>query len=226
MKKCFLLICTSLYCLAACKFGLIKNDYAGLPYTDKSTLNSIQQIPGKIQCERYDLGGEGIAFHDTDTLNSGSGRLNRGIDYLSLFRKDEAVDVSFTKFHDSIDNSKYNIIDPNEGQLYVGWTEPGEWIKLTVDVEESGVYTIGLMYTSNGDGQISFSINDKDMTGLIDVTSTHSVEDPINWRQWHHWNYKEDLAQIKLNKGIQVLTFHTVTNGQMNYDFVSFKQKL
>jgi hypothetical protein len=29
-----------------------------------------------VQCALYDLGGEGIAYHDTDALNNGSGKLN------------------------------------------------------------------------------------------------------------------------------------------------------
>ncbi|MEI6424613.1 MAG: hypothetical protein WCP55_20515, partial [Lentisphaerota bacterium] len=33
-------------------------------------------LPGKLQCEYYDLGGEGVAFHETDSINSGSGKLN------------------------------------------------------------------------------------------------------------------------------------------------------
>ena len=42
------------------------------------------------------------------------------------------VDISSTKFHDSIDNSPYNVVQPPENKLYVGWTEPGEWFNLTV----------------------------------------------------------------------------------------------
>ncbi|MEJ0088959.1 MAG: hypothetical protein WDM80_04290 [Limisphaerales bacterium] len=34
-----------------------------------------QKIPGRVQCARYDLGDEGVAYHDTDTVNNGSGRL-------------------------------------------------------------------------------------------------------------------------------------------------------
>ncbi len=34
-----------------------------------------QIIPGRIQCEWYDSGGEGIAYHDKDSINHGSGHL-------------------------------------------------------------------------------------------------------------------------------------------------------
>ena len=28
-----------------------------------------QQIPGRVECAYYDLGGEGVAYHDTDPTN-------------------------------------------------------------------------------------------------------------------------------------------------------------
>jgi len=77
-------------------------------YKDSIYNGGIQKILGKLQSEYYNLGGEGIAYHDTDSINSGIGNLNQGTDYLSTFRINEAVDISFTKYHDSKDNSKFN----------------------------------------------------------------------------------------------------------------------
>jgi hypothetical protein len=51
-------------------------DYKGTPYADEMYHAGPQTIPGKLQCEYYDFGGEGVAFHDVDTINSGSGKLN------------------------------------------------------------------------------------------------------------------------------------------------------
>src|ERR1700722_9674179 len=80
-------------------------------------------IPGRVQCAYYDLGGEGIAYHDTTAKNEGSGGLNPADgSYLNEFRMNEAVDTSYTKFHDAIDNNPYNTVVPEENQLYVGWT--------------------------------------------------------------------------------------------------------
>lgn len=53
---------------------------------------------------------------------------------MNQFRMDEGVDISYTKFHDQIDNSPYDLVQPPENQLYVGWTEPGEWFNVTVQV--------------------------------------------------------------------------------------------
>jgi hypothetical protein len=41
----------------------------------------------------------------------------------------EGVDISYTKFPDSIDNRPYDVVQPLENQLYVGWTETGEMVQ-------------------------------------------------------------------------------------------------
>ena len=79
----------------------------------------------------YDRGGEGVAYHDSDGKNSGSGGLNPADGtYLNEFRMHEAVDTSYTKYHDRIDDNPFEKVHPPEGLLYVGWTEPGEWLTL------------------------------------------------------------------------------------------------
>jgi len=184
-----------------------------------------QTIPGKLQCEFYDLGGEGIAFHDTDSTNSGSGRLNPADGtYLNEFRINEPVDISYTKFREPpIDNTPYNFVQPEKDQLYVGWTKPGEWTKYTVNVTEAGTYQLGMMYTSNKNGKISVAVNDVDVTGQLLIPSTFVAADTIPWRQWHHWNYIDKLANIELKKELQTITLHTADVGDMNYDYINFE---
>jgi len=198
--------------------------YAGKPFSDTVYKSGAQIIPGKIQCEYYDLGGEGIAYHDTDSTNSGSGGLNPADgSYLNEFRKKESVDISYTKIDErEIDNNPFNLVQPEKDQLYVGWTEPGEWMNYTVQVQKSGVYKLGVMYTSNRGGKISLAINNKDVTGPIDIASTFAAADSLNWRQWHHWNYLDNIAEIDLKKGMHILTLTTFVEGNMNYDFLEF----
>lgn len=219
-----LLVFTATIIFVSCQPAKKQTDYAGKPYQDSVYQAGPQTIPGKLQCEYYDFGGEGIAFHDEDSVNSGSGVLNPANGtYLHEFRMNEAVDISYTKFtNPPIDSTIYNLVQPEKDQLYVGWTKPGEWTKYTVNVIETGTYNLGLMYTSNKGGKISFAVNDTDATGPIDIPTTFASADTVAWRQWHHWNYLENMAQIKLEKGIQTITLHTVENGDMNYDYVSF----
>jgi hypothetical protein len=211
--------------LEGCRPGDARNSYQGTPYNDSLYRSGAQEIPGKLQCEYYDFGGEGVAYHDADTINSGSGRLNPANgSYLNEFRINEAVDISYTKLREpAIDNSPYNFVEPEKDQFYVGWTAPGEWTKYTVKVKIKGTYELGLMYTSNQNGKISVSVNDKDITGPLPVKSTFVAADTIAWRQWHHWNYIGDLARINLKKGTQTITIHTVDIGQMNYDYINFE---
>ncbi len=195
------------------------NSYKGSPFTGVP-----QQIPGKVQCEFYDLGGEGLAYHDTDSVNNGSGKLNPvNGNPLHEFRIEEGVDISYTKTNGTDDNP-YNDVMPEMNQLYVGWTEPGEWMKYTVDVKETGDYTIGLMYTSNKGGVIEVVAPDSATIGVMTVPSTYKDADTIVWRQWHHWNKSDSLAKIHLKAGIQVITLKTVQNGNMNYDYLEFKK--
>ncbi|HET7890833.1 MAG TPA: hypothetical protein VFL34_04885, partial [Candidatus Sulfotelmatobacter sp.] len=134
--------------LCASKANLPKN-YKGAPYQDARYQGGAQKIPGRVLCAYYDRGGEGVAYHDSDTRNNGSGALNPADGtYLNQFRMDEGVDISYTKFHDQIDNNPYDLVQPPENQLYVGWTEPGEWFNITVQVDRAGVYAADFLYTS------------------------------------------------------------------------------
>jgi len=193
------------------------------PFKDSVHPGGPQVIPGRIQCAFYDFGGEGVAYHDTDPENHGSGELNPANgSYLNEFRMEEGVDTSYTKGN-GVDDSPFNLVEPELGQLYVGWTEPGEWVKYTVDVDQTGLYQVSLLYTSNRGGEISISDNDKDATGPIFIQSTFRGEDPIPWRQWHHWNKLNGIAKIYLEKGIHVLTLHTISEGNLNYATLDFE---
>jgi hypothetical protein len=201
------------------------DNYKGTPYHDSRHQGGAQKIPGRVDCAYYDLGGEGVAYHDTDAKNNGSGALNPADgSYLNQFRMDEGVDTSYTKFHDEIDNNPYDVVQPPENLLYVGWTEPGEWFKITVEVAQAGVYSADLLYTSNRGGTISLDVNGKDGTGPLTIQSTFNAADPIAWRQWHHWNVAPGIAKLRLPKGRSVLTVHILSEGNMNLAYFNFKK--
>ncbi|KAF2338343.1 delta endotoxin C-terminal domain-containing protein [Flavobacterium tistrianum] len=217
MKKILLLPCIYLF--------LSADSYTSF-FSDKSIKESsaykVQEIPGKIECEFYDLGGQGIAYFDQDSINNGSGKLNPvNGNPLNEFRINEGVDISYTK-PDNIDVTPYSKVPVKLEQLYVGWTQPTEWINYTVQVKKTGKYKIGLLYTANGDGAISFDVNGKDATGKMKINSTHDDKDPVAWRQWHHWNSSDNIGSITLEKGKQLLTLHIVENGNMNLDYITF----
>jgi hypothetical protein len=202
--------------------------YKGTPYRDSRYQAGPQRVPGKVDCAYYDLGGEGVAYHDTEAKNLGSGTLNPADgSYLNQFRMDEGVDISYTKFHDpkvEIDNSPYEAVRPPDGQFYVGWTEPGEWFNITVQVDHAGLYSADLLYTSNRGGSIGVDVNGQPQAGTIAIVSTFNAADPIAWRQWHHWNVLPGAVKLRLAAGKNVLTVHIVTGGNMNLASFDFKE--
>src|SRR5208283_5559625 len=106
---------------AAFGFAALPADYQGKPFTDEYHQTGPVNIPGIVQCALYDLGGEGVAYHDTTPLNEGSNGLNRqttpdnhqrthGCDYIWHFRANEAVDLSYVK--DWADLNHPNAVSP------------------------------------------------------------------------------------------------------------------
>lgn len=201
--------------------------YKGLPYHDARYDGGAQKVPGKVTCAYYDLGGEGVAYHDTDAKNHGSGELNPADgSYLNEFRIGEGVDTSYTKFgrNPQIDDTQYDKVTPAADLLYVGWTVPGEWFNVTVDAAEAGDYSADLLYTSNRGGAISIDVNGAPATGPLTIQSTYDANDPVAWRQWHHWNVASNIARLHLAAGKNVLTIHIVEQGQMNLATLDFKR--
>ena len=70
-------------------------------------------IPGKLEAENYDVGGQGIAYNDLSTGNYGG-----------VYRSDN-VDVQSC----------------SEGGYNVGWIQANEWIQFAVHVNIAGNYT-------------------------------------------------------------------------------------
>jgi len=86
--------------------------------------NKPHQIPGKIEAEHYDEGNPGKAYYDVD-------KNNHGADYR------EATQVDIEKRPDASNGHG------------IGWTRKGEWLNYTVNVKESGTYTIEMPVASN-----------------------------------------------------------------------------
>jgi hypothetical protein len=229
MNRSLLLFCSiavSMISISAFSQSFLSH-YAGVPYHDSHYQGGTQKIPGRVLCAYYDLGGEGIAYHDSDPQNHGSGELNPADGtYLNEFRIHEGVDTSYTKFNRKptvIDDNPFDKVTPPADLPYVGWTEPGEWFNITVDAARGETYAADFLYTSNRGGTISIDVNGKDATGPLKVPTTFDPADPVAWRQWHHWNLASQFFKVPLTKGKNVLTVHILTNGNMNLAYFEFK---
>lgn len=135
---------------------------------EERTLKPGQVIPGRLECAFYDLGGEGVAYHDTTPINTLSAVLNQqaihqrphATAYHWNFRRDEGVDISYVK--DFADLNHTNSANPPINQLYIGGTEDGEWCNYTVEVKKAGAYRIvGAYGNIAGMKPLRFSIDGK-----------------------------------------------------------------
>ena len=187
--------------------------YSGKPFQGR-----VQSLPGRLECEFYDQGGEGVAYHETDGRNHGSGELNKGDSERDNFRKDENVDLSYTKR--DWDNSEFNRVPQELGRFYLGWTATGEWVRYTVDIAKSGRYSLGVMYTSRYEGGVLLKCDERQVGPPIRLASTADVRDER--RNWHHWNYHEQKDAVFLPAGRHVLTVMILDPGNLNLDRIDF----
>jgi len=99
--------------------------------------------------------------------------------------------------------------------MYLGWTAPGEWVKYTVDVREAGTYVISAHLSSRTDAaEISLAFDHGPATGPIALATTG---------HWHKWHFVERLAEVKLEKGLQVMTLSVLKEGNFNLDYLDFE---
>ena len=104
-------------------------------------------IPGTIQAENYDNGGQGVAYNDSDPINQGG-----------QYRTTEGVDVE--------------TCSDAGGGYDVGYTAAGEWEKYTVNVNTAGVYTMQARVASTTAGNSLHVEIDGVTIGTIAVPNT------------------------------------------------------
>jgi hypothetical protein len=166
-------------------------------------------IPGIVQAELFDIGGEGVAFHDTDDVNRGNGVQNAALTSPeATFRRNEAVDLSFMSAVDRTIGGAPEAAN----QLYVGWIQPGEWLSFTVRVTEAGTFAVGVHCAAPGDGaQLALEIADGRNLGPFVLPRTGS------YRAWEHWA----TSTLSLAAGVHLITVRFPTAGA-NLNYLSF----
>src|SRR5439155_9481294 len=89
-------------------------------------------VPGQIEAENFDDGGEGVAYHDTDTSNQGGAYRTTG------------VDIQAT--------------GDSGGGFNVGWVKAGEWLQYTINATSAITANFNARVASSGSGG-TFHIN-------------------------------------------------------------------
>jgi PKD repeat protein len=130
---------------------LIDNDGTenSAPVSTTVTVPSIGlPIPGQIEAEDYNTGGEGMAYHDTTAGNAGG-----------VYRSDDG-DIEVT----SDSGGGYN----------VGWVNSGEWLSYDVTMQSSGNYDLELRVARrlSGNSNLHVEIDGIDISVLITVPKT------------------------------------------------------
>jgi hypothetical protein len=223
-------------------YAQIPKDYQGTPFHNDSVKVFPIRIPGILQCEYYDIGGAGIAYGGTKEKVNGrnvGAEFNRtmgcnefGTPYLCSFRDTEAVAVSYTKPCCDLDSAR-NMFPQVRGQIYTGWTRPGQWLNYTVYVDTPGVYSIHILCTAPlPDGfELTLALNSKTVVDRAAVpNSCHG--DQKDGLRWHRWNKVMDLAEVTFpTAGVHLLTLtvsypdRNETNDLGNFDYVEFVRK-
>jgi len=110
------------------------------------------KITGIVEAENYNNCGEGISYHDTDTINTGS-----------KYRTEEGVDI------DTL----------NEGGYYVKDIQAGEWLTYTVEADTAGQYKIGIRISCTESGKtFHIEMNGENISGNISIPNTGGEQ---NW---------------------------------------------
>lgn len=121
-------------------------------------------LPTRIETEDYDLGGEGVAYHDVEAANLGK-----------AYRLTEGVDIEKTAIGNSI-----------------GYIRVGEWIEYTVNIPTAGAYPATFRVAGWATGrQIAFAV-DGVSTATVNVPNTgsytkwQSVTVPVMFQAGRH----------------------------------------
>src|SRR5437870_3036546 len=95
-------------------------------------------IPGTIETENFDEGGEGVSYHDTTATNEGGAYRNSGVD---IYGSSNA-----------------------SGGYYVKLLQ-GEWLEFTVNVQETALYDVfaRVLLDSAGGEQFHLLVDDREI---------------------------------------------------------------
>ncbi|MBK8567554.1 MAG: choice-of-anchor D domain-containing protein [Saprospiraceae bacterium] len=115
--------------------------------------NIAAYVPGTVEAERYDVGGEGISYHDTEEANNG-GQFRTAI-------SGEGVEITASA---------------SDGSLSALLVQ-GEWAEYTVDVPNAGSYEVNLK--AKGSGKLSLSADGANVLNEITLNPAGYIETAI-----------------------------------------------
>lgn len=152
-------------------------------------------IPGTVQFENFDTGGEGLTYHDSDNSNSG------------------------VKYRTDSGSDGVDIVTGNGGYA-IGYTNSGEWLEYTVDVQQEGYYEISAV-ASSGATNSSFTLSLVTDAGMETIAGPISVP-CLTQNNWDKYSTITVRSIIKLPAGKQIIRT-TINGANCNLDKMTFK---
>jgi len=120
----------------------------------RSNYNGEKKLPGTLQAEDYDNGGEGYTYHDSESENKGD----------ASYRTGNGVDI----------------VAGNGGKA-IGYTNTGEWMEYTVNVLQDGYYEYNAYVSSGTTGSgFSISLADNGLTELATISVPQTASNSWN----------------------------------------------
>ena len=112
-------------------------------------------VPGTVQAENYDTGGQGVAYSVTSVNGSGNSYRSDGVDL------ETTTDTG--------------------GGYDLGWTATGQWFKYTVNVATAGTYQISFRVAAPSAVTDAFHVSNAsgtNLSGSVNVAATGG------WQTW------------------------------------------
>jgi len=106
-------------------------------------------IPGTVQAENYDTGGQGVAYNVTSINGTDNGYRSDGVDL--------------------------EVCSDTGGGVDVGWESPGQWFKYTVNVAAAGTYTVSFRVAAPNAVTDAFHLSNSsgtNLSGNVNVPAT------------------------------------------------------
>ena len=114
-------------------------------------------IPGTVQAENYDTGGQGVAYNVTAVNGTGNGYRSDGVDL--------------------------EVTTDTGGGYNLGWTAAGQWFKYTVNVATAGSYTVTFRVAAPAAVTDAFHLSNSsgtNLSGSVNVPATGGYQAWVN----------------------------------------------
>lgn len=162
------------------------------PHTDALLPYAENKVPGRIYAPDYDLGRCGVAYMDLDGVETTH---TTGGDYV-------AWNQGWAYRSDGVDIESCQDVASNG--YSVGWTTAGEWMKYTIEVEQTAAYRLVIRYASNNSKTtMAFELDGAALCPEVVLNSTGA---------WDKWNTAV-VQGVVISEGKHVLKATTVSGG-------------